>query len=100
MYHYTDLAGYNAIRAQPVWHFQAHQPPGNHPFGAYFTTLPRGTRNLAQRLGTSRAKLQYVFEFEDAGDLTPLAGGRGQFIFYSPTDYDVPGPRQRYSGVT
>jgi hypothetical protein len=100
MNHYTDLTGYNAIRAAEVWHFRAHQPPGNHPFGAYFTTLPRGTPNLAQRLRIPRAKVQYVFEFTDVGDLIPLPGGRGQFIFYSPHDYDVDKTRQLYSGAT
>lgn len=99
MSHYTDTSGYNAIRASPVWHFQARQPPGNHPVGAYFTNLPRGTPNLAQRLRIPKAKLAYVFELEDAGDLLPLRGGRGQFVFYSPTDYDVDQPRQIYSGV-
>jgi hypothetical protein len=73
---------------------------GDHPFGAYFTTLPRGTRNLAQRLRIPKSKLQYVFEFTDAGDLTPLPGGRGQFIFYSPNVYEVEPSRQGYEGVT
>lgn len=98
MYHYTDQAGYNAIRSQVVWRFVASQPPGGHPFGAYFTTLGRDTPNLAQRLRIPRSKVEYVFEFVDEGDLTPLPGGRGQYIFYSPTDYLVDKPRQRYSG--
>ena len=99
MNHFTDQAGYNAIRAAAVWHFIAHQPPGNHPFGVYFTTLPRGTRNLAKRLRIPRSKVKYVFEFTDIGDLTPLPGGRGRFIYYSPRDYDVVASRQGYSGV-
>lgn len=98
-HHYTDKDGYNAIRAATVWHFQAHKPPGNHPFGAYFTTLGRGTRNLSQRLRIPRSKSEYVFEFTDVGDLTPLTGGRGRYIFYSPHDYGVDVPRQIYSGV-
>src|SRR5262245_64916979 len=99
MNHYTDQAGYNAIRSQVVWLFRASQPPGNHPSGAYITTLVRGTPNLAQRLRIPRSKVQFVFEFTDVGDLTPLPGGRGQYVFYSPADYEVDPPRQLYAGV-
>ncbi len=99
MNHFTDLAGYNAIRASVVWRFLALQPRGNHPFGAYFTTLAPGRRHLAQRLRAPKSKVEYVFEFVDAGDLTPLPGGRGRYIFYSPRDYDVAQPRQLYHGV-
>jgi hypothetical protein len=98
MHHYTDQTGYDAIRASVDWHFKANQPPGQHPFGAYFTTLVRGTVNLAQRLRVPRTKIQYVFEFTDSGDLTPLPGGRGQYIFYAPADYDVVVARQQYQG--
>ena len=98
--HYTDQVGYNAIASQVVWHFLAGQPPGQHPFGAYFTPLGRSTKNLAQRLRIPKAKLAFFFEFTDVGDLTPLPGGRGQFIFYSPKDYDVDQPRQINHGVT
>lgn len=100
LFHYTDQVAYNAIQSQVVWHFVAAQPPGPHPFGAYFTTLGRNTKNLAQRLRIPRSKLAYFFEFTDVGDLTPLPGGRGQFIFYSPTNYDVDQPRQVNHGVT
>lgn len=100
LHHYTDKEGYNAIRAQPVWRFVASQPPGQHPFGAYFTTLGRNTKNLAKRLRIPWAKVACFFEFTDAGDLTPLPGGRGQFIFYSPADYDVDPPRQLDHGAT
>jgi hypothetical protein len=99
MNHFTDQGGYNAIRATPTWRFLAQQPPGNHPVGAYFTTLPRGTPNLAQRLRIPRAKVQFVFEFHDGGDLIPLPRGRGNYVFYSPTDYDVPPSAQLYSGA-
>ncbi len=98
LYHYTDLDGYNAIRSQQVWQFTAFQPPGNHPFGAYFTTLPPATPKLAKRLGLPRSKIEYVFEFDDAGELTPLPGARGAFIFYSPHDYEVISSRQRTVG--
>ena len=76
-HHYTDLSGYNAIVSQPVWHFLAQQPPGNHPFGAYFTILPRSTPNLAQKLRIPKRKVAYTFEFTDAGDLIPIRGVGG-----------------------
>jgi hypothetical protein len=100
LFHYTDQVGYNAIRSQAVWHFVAAQPPGQHPFGAYFMSLGRTTKNLAQRLGIPKSKVAFFFEFTDAGGLTPLPGGRGQFIVYSPTDYDVDPTRQLGHGVT
>lgn len=99
-FHYTDQPGYNAILSQVVWHFAAAQPPGQHPFGAYFTTLGRTAKNLAQRLRIPRSKIAFFFEFTDAGDLTPLPGGRGQYIFYSPKDYNVDQPRQLNHGAT
>jgi hypothetical protein len=40
------------------------------------------------------------FEFTDIGDLTPLPGGRGPFIFNSLKDYDVDQPGQLSLGVT
>ena len=100
LFHYTDQPAYNAIRSQVVWHFVAAQPPGQHPCGAYFTTLGRNTKNLAQRLRIPKSKTAFFFEVADLGDLMPLPGGRGQFIFYSPTDYDVDPPRQIDHGVT
>jgi hypothetical protein len=43
MFHYTDKQGYDGIRSQPTWKFIAHQPPGEHPKGAYFTDLDKST---------------------------------------------------------
>lgn len=100
MFHYTDKEGYNAIRSQVVWCFKASQPPGNHPFGAYFTDLPPSTPNLAKRLGIPRIKLADYFEFIDVGDLTPLPGQRGDHICYSPSDYQVTPDRQLGHGAT
>lgn len=96
MNHFTDSAGWNAIRSQPVWLFKAEQPPGEHPFGAYFTTLGKGEPNLAIKLRIPRKKLAYLFSFQEhePSDLHPLAGGRGKFIFYSPKDYKVEEVRQ------
>lgn len=100
MFHYTDRDSYNAISSQRVWCFKASQPPGDHPFGAYFTTLPSDTPNLAKRLRIPRSKLAYFFEFLDIGDLTPLPGGRGEYIFYSPEDYLAEPDRQIAHGAT
>jgi len=98
--HFTNHAGYNAIRAQPVWKFLADNPPADHPRGAYFTTLAADTPNLSNRLRIPRVKLQYFFSFQDAGDLTPIDGDRGRWIFYSPNDYEVAEARKQDSGRT
>lgn len=100
LFHYTEQNAYNAIRSQAVWHFLASQPPGNHPFGAYFTSHGRTTKNLAQRLRIPKSKLACFFEFSDAGDLIPLPGGRGRYVLYSSVDYDVNPARQIDHGVT
>jgi hypothetical protein len=100
MYHYTDRDGYNAIGSQGTWLFHAGQPPGDHPVGAYFTTLGPDTKNLAQRLRIPRSKVKYVFEFSGSDGLEPLPGGRGEYIFYSPTDYEVEPSRQIFAGET
>jgi hypothetical protein len=98
MNRFTDLKGFNGIRASPIWRFRAAQPPGRHPFGAYFTTLSARTPNLARRLGIPKSKVEYVFGFTDRGDLRPLPGRRGLFIFYSPSDYEVEPARQLFHG--
>ena len=82
------------MRASSPWQFRASQPPGERPFGAYFTTLPPGTPNLAKKLGIPKSKLEFVFTFIDTGDLTPLRGDRGRWIFYSLGDYYVGSERQ------
>jgi hypothetical protein len=92
--HYTDKKGFNAIRSQPTWLFKAAQPPGDHPFGAYFTPLPETTPLLARRLRISREKVAYIFSFHDSGDLKKLRGDRGEISYYSPKDYSVEPPRQ------
>lgn len=89
MLHYTNQDGWNSIRSQVDWLFRAHQPPGVHPFGAYFTTLTPETRNLAKRLRIPRSKIEFVFCFRPNKELVPLEGGRGEYIWYSPTDYSV-----------
>jgi hypothetical protein len=98
MDHYTNMTGFNSIRASPIWRFLAAQPPGPRPFGTYFTSLGPRTRNLAKRLGLPKDKLEYMFSFADRGDLIPLHGGRGAYVFYSRTDYEVEPDRQTYHG--
>jgi hypothetical protein len=102
IYHYTDEDGYKAIAAASPWKFEAQQPKrkGN-PRGAYFTTLPPDTKNLAERIGVSRSKTQYFFSFVDVGDLLPLNPRRPRKFkvkFYSPDDYLVEADRQCESG--
>src|SRR2546426_5749962 len=87
IFHYTDHEGFNAIKASPTWIFRAGKPAGDHEFGAYFTTYvpPRPL----YKLGLPKEKQEYVFCFKDAGDLTPIRGGRGAYIIYSKADYSV-----------
>ncbi len=61
-------------------------------------TLPPSTRNLAKRLRIPREKTGFAFCFTDVGDLLPLPGGRGEFIFYSEDDYVVDESRQVIHG--
>lgn len=98
MLHFTDQDGWNAIRSQVDWLFRAYQPPGDHPFGAYFTTLPANTTNLAKKLRIPRRKTEFVFCFQPINDLLQLPGGRGNFVFYSPDDYEVVSGRQNECG--
>lgn len=98
LFHYTDEAGYKAIVSQIEWAFQASQPPGEHLFGAYFTTLPPTAPRLASRLGLPREKTEFVFCFREIGDLKRVRGGRGEFILFSPSDYVVDASRKVLSG--
>jgi hypothetical protein len=52
LFHFTNDKGYKAISSQVVWLFRASKPPGGHLKGAYFTTLPPGTKNL-NKFGSS-----------------------------------------------
>lgn len=102
VFHYTDADGYKGISSSSEWLFRAAQPPGDHPFGSYFTNLPQDTPALANKLRIPREKLHYVLAFVDHGDLHRLAGDRGRFIFYSRVDYTVASERQHrlQSGLT
>jgi hypothetical protein len=92
--HYTDTRGFDGIRSARAWRFLASKPHGEHPKGAYFTDLHEATPLLAMKLRIPRTKIEYVFVFSGDGDLKPLPGGRGQYIFYSEKDYVVDVPRQ------
>ena len=102
MFHYTNKNGFNAVRSQRTWLFKASQPPGDHPEGTYFTTLPPGTINLGKRIFVRgcRDKLEFVFHFSGDDGLEPLPGDRGKWIFYSARDYPVEPNRQLDHGVT
>ena len=97
-HHYTNRDGFNGIRSAKVWRFIASKPPCEHPKGTYFTDLDERTPRLAQRLRIPREKLQYVFAFNDAGDLRRLEGGRGRYVFYAIMDYAVEEARQTRHG--
>jgi len=99
MNHFTNKVGYDAIGSQASWCFKAFKPPAGHPTGAYFTTLAFDTPNVSVRLRIPREKLAFVFQFQDQGDLEPLSGGRGAYVFYSRSDYVVTQDRQEYKGA-
>ena len=106
VFHYTDKAGWNAIRAQRVWRFKATQPPDPlRPVGAYFTDIEPSEANLRtlyKRIRIPKVKQEYVFWFVGDEELSQLnnARGRDRHIFVSPIDYDVVEQRQRYADVT
>jgi hypothetical protein len=106
IFHYTDRAGWNAVRAQSVWRFKASQPKDpNRPVGAYFTDIEptaENLRTLYKRIRVPKVKQEYVFWFFDAVGLEQLNDGRGRdkCIFFSRGSYDVPEERQKYAGTT
>jgi hypothetical protein len=106
-FHYTNTAGWNAIRAQPAWHFKTFQPNDpERPRGAYFTDIePTETnlRTLYKRLRVPKLKQEYIFWFTGTEGLTQFRDGRGRDrrIFFSPVEYVVEnGPRQKHGNTT
>lgn len=99
MIHYTNVKGWKAIRSQVDWTFKSHKPPDDHAKGAYFTTFPPGTRNLASLLGIPKTKIEFAFCFRGIDGLSPIRGPRGQQIFYCSENYLVKKPRQEYEGL-
>jgi hypothetical protein len=100
MLHYTDEAGHKAISSQVDWTFKAAQPPGDRPFGAYFTTLRPDAHRFSARTRIPKVKQIFAFGFDGDHALEPVAGGKGAYIFFSAVDYTVAQPRQRYHGPT
>jgi hypothetical protein len=106
VFHYTDKAGWNAVKSQKAWRFKATQPKDpDRPFGAYFTDIEPSEvnlRTLYKRIRVPKAKQEYVFWFLGSDGLIQLNGGRGRDkrIFFSPIDYDVIEERQEYGGLT
>ncbi len=106
VYHYTGKDGWNAIRAQKTWRFNASQPRDpDRPAGAYFTDIEPSDGNLRtlhKRIRVPKAKQAYVFWFVGSGGLTQLFGGLGRDkrIDFSPVDYDVAEDRQKYGDET
>jgi hypothetical protein len=100
MLHYTDDAGYKAISSQVDWTFKASQPPGDRPFGAYFTTLRPEAHRFSARTRIPRGKQAFVFGFDGQDGLEPVDGGKGAYIFWSRVDYLVVKARQEYHGST
>jgi hypothetical protein len=96
LFHYTNDKGYKAISSQVVWLFKASKPPCNHPKGAYFSTLPPGTKNLSKRLFVRGCaeKTKFVFSFSGGEDLLRLRGDRDH-VYYSNEDFPVVKERQK-----
>ena len=47
IFHYTDKEGWNGIRSQKTWRFEAKQPKDpDRPVGAYFTDIEPTKENL------------------------------------------------------
>ena len=106
MFHYTDIAGWNAIRAQVTWVFKISQPKDpDRPEGAYFTDIepsPTNLHVLHKKIRVPREKQAYIFWFTGTDGLTQLNNGTGRDkrIFYSAVDYQVDKERQRYGEPT
>ena len=106
VFHYTDRAGWNAIRSQVVWRFLASQPQAkDRPVGAYFTKIeptPQNLRTLHKRIRIPKVKQEFAFWFVGTAGLKHLNGGRGRdrWILFSPVDYEVEEERQRRGEAT
>lgn len=103
VFHYADERGFKGISSAPTWRFRAAKPPSDHQRGAYFTDYDEHTPLLANKLRIPKAKVEYLFCFTgsqrvELDGFQRLEGGRGDHIFFSPTDYFVDMPRQIRSG--
>ena len=106
VFHYTDKAGWDAIRSQIAWRSLASKPRAKErPVGAYFTLIeptPQNLKTLHKRIRIPKAKQEYVFWFLGVAGLDRLNDGRGrdQWILYSEGDYEVEKYRQRRGETT
>ena len=99
LFHYTDDDGFKGISSARVWRFRAEKPPGPHDKGAYFTDYNEHTVDLAIKLRIPKSKIQYFFCFSgrervEENGLERIEGGRGDHVFFSRSDYEVPPERQ------
>jgi hypothetical protein len=106
VFHYTDKAGWNAIRALPIWRFKVSKPEDpKRPLGVYFTDIEpteANLRTLYKRIRVPKVKQAYVFWFVKTTGLQQLHDGTGRdrHIFFSAVDYEVVADRQRFAGGT
>lgn len=98
VYHYTDKKGWNGINGS------GRIKPGDSKNGSgpFFTTkspADLAAPNAFKKLGLTRAKSEYVVQFQVPRNvLQPLRGGRGDFIFSIPDGVSIAKPE--YSGLT
>ena len=100
VYHYTDQSGWNAIRSQVDWLFKASQPPGDRPYGVYFTTLRIDAPKFHKKTRIPVEKQEYVFAFAGNEELEQRDDGKRPYILVSAQDYLVVKDRQRYNGIS
>src|SRR4051794_28934634 len=84
MMHYSDKDGYNVISSQIDWRFEARQPSGERPFGAFFTTLRIEAHRFSARTRIPKVKQEYVFAFTGQEGLQPLDGDVANMCFSAP----------------
>src|SRR5579859_4979576 len=100
LFHYTDKDGWNGIRSQDIWRFEAKKPKDpDRPIGAYFTDIApteENLRTLHKKIRVPKVKQAFIFWFLETTGLLQHNGGRGRDkrIYYSPTDYEVEEDRQ------
>ena len=96
VYHYTSKEAYKAITSSKNFLFKASTPGKGHPTGVYLTNmspadLAKVTGGYKSKLGLTRDKSQYYFEFSiPKSELKSIKGGRGQHIFYHSENLTIP----------
>lgn len=97
VYHYTGKPAWNAIRLQKDWTFKASQPPGDRPYGVYFTTLRIDAPLFYKKTRIPVEKQEYVFVFVGKDGLEERDDGKRPYILICATDLTVLEHRQRYA---